>query len=106
MNATDPNDNAGATTVGGRSRVSFERLRERTDELELLTSGLALYALISLPSWLWDHYEALYLRMPVSVLAGVVMGFPVLTGMCFVMATVFLLHLCVRAHWVGFRLDM
>ncbi len=102
MSSTEPRDSHSSnTSPAGRSRVSFERLRERTDELELLTSGLALYALISLPSWLWDHYEALYLRMPVSVLAGVVMGLPVLSGMCYVMAAVFLMHLCVRAHWVG-----
>lgn len=95
------NSNNGTAAPAGRSRVSFERLRERTDELELLTSGLALYALISLPSWLWDHYEALFLRMPISVLAGVTMGLPVLSGMCYAMAAVFLMHLCVRAYWVG-----
>ncbi len=101
MSTTPSSDSANTLHSAGRSRVSFERLRERTDELELLTSGLALYALISLPSWLWNLQEAYYLRMPVSVLAAVVMALPVITGMCYVMAALFLMHLGVRAHWVG-----
>ena len=83
------------------ARVSFERLRERTDELELLISGLALFALLGLPGWLWEHFETYYARMPVEVVAGVIVVLPILSGICYVLALLFLAHLGVRAHWVG-----
>lgn len=82
-------------------RVSFERLRERTDELELLISGLALFALLGMPGWLWERFETFYARMPVEVVAGVIVLLPILSGICYVMALLFLSHLAVRAHWVG-----
>ncbi|MCB1626179.1 MAG: hypothetical protein KDI48_00535 [Xanthomonadales bacterium] len=82
-------------------RVSFERLRERTDELELLISGLALLALLGLPGWLWECFELYYARMPLQIMAAVVVLLPMLNAVCFVIATLLLLHLAVRAHWVG-----
>jgi hypothetical protein len=85
----------------GAGRVSFERLRERTDELELIISGLSLLALLSLPGWLWERFESLYARMPLEVLAAAVVLLPMLSAICYVMAALFLLHLGVRAHWVG-----
>jgi hypothetical protein len=92
-----PADSADA----GAGRVSFERLRERTDELELIISGLSLLALLSLPGWLWERFETLYARMPLEVLAAVIVLLPMLSAICYVMAALFLLHLGVRAHWVG-----
>jgi hypothetical protein len=92
-----PND-AASSEAG---RVSFERLRERTDELELLISGLSLLALLSLPGWLWEGYESLYPRMSLSVAAASVVLLPIVSAICFVMSALFLLHLGVRAHWVG-----
>jgi hypothetical protein len=84
-----------------RARISFERLRERTDELELLISGLALFALLALPGWMWERFEALFARMPVEVVAAVMVLLPILSGISYLMAMLFLAHLAVRAHWVG-----
>lgn len=84
-----------------QGRVSFERLRERTDELELIISGLSLLALIALPGWLWETYEAYFPRMTLSVAAASAVLLPIISAICYVMAVLFLLHLGVRAHWVG-----
>ena len=43
-------------------RVAFESLRERTDELELIISGISLLALLALPGWLFDHWVRLELH--------------------------------------------
>lgn len=82
-------------------RVSFERLRERTDELELIISGLSLFALISLPGWLWAAYETYVARMTLGFAAASAVLLPIVSAICLVMALLFVLHLGVRAHWVG-----
>ncbi len=87
--------------AGGVGRVSFERLRERTDELELIISGLSLLALVSLPGWLWGAYESYYPRMSLGLVAASAVLLPMLSAICMVMAALLLLHLGVRAHWVG-----
>jgi hypothetical protein len=87
--------------AAGASRVSFERLRERTDELELIISGLSLFALLSLPGWLWGTYEDYFARMTMGLAAVSVVLLPIVSAICYVMAGLFLLHLGVRAHWVG-----
>ncbi len=39
-----------STACARTQRISFESLRERTDELELLISSISLLALIALPT--------------------------------------------------------
>ena len=83
------------------ARISFERLRERTDELELIISGLSLLALLNLPGWLFEQYVDYFARMPMGIGAAVVVALPIIGATCYTMATLLLLHLAVRAHWVG-----
>lgn len=83
------------------SRISFERLRERTDELELLISGLCLFGLLTLPSWLVDVYAEYYARLPVLLLAATATAVPILTAIATALAACLILHLVVRAYWVG-----
>lgn len=94
-------DSAAAGEAGANARVSFEHLRERTDELELIISGLSLFALLSLPDWLWNAYESYFARMSIGLAAGSAVLLPILSAICYVMAALFLLHLAVRAYWVG-----
>lgn len=90
-----------STALDATGRVSFERLRERTDELELIISGLSLFALLALPGWLWDQYETFSARLPMAMLAASAVLLPMASAICYVMALLFLFHLAVRAHWVG-----
>lgn len=96
-------DPAPATDEPARpgSRISFERLRERTDELELLISGLCLFGLLTLPAWLVDVYAEYYARLPVLLLAATATAVPILTAIATALAACLILHLVVRAYWVG-----
>ncbi|HET9032224.1 MAG TPA: hypothetical protein VFN25_04890 [Dokdonella sp.] len=82
-------------------RISFESLRERTDELELLISGISLLALISLPSWLFDRWASMGLHLEGGRLEIVSLAFQLAIGLSYTLAAAFLLHLAVRAYWVG-----
>lgn len=98
------NDEAQAQEGGvpaAESRVAFERLRERTDELELIISGISLVALATLPGWLFDQW----VRVDAHVAGGrgvlIGFGFPLAIGLCYSLAAAFLIHLVARAYWVG-----
>jgi hypothetical protein len=82
-------------------RVSLERLRERTDELELLISGLSLFGLLALPGLLNEAYLDNYARLPVAALAALSIALPMMTAMAYALAACLVLHLAVRAYWVG-----
>jgi hypothetical protein len=84
-----------------RSRVAFDRLRERTDELELLTSGLAMIGLLALPAWLIDRYIAMYTQLPLAMVAGLQGALPFVIAIAYTLALLFMLHLGTRAYWVG-----
>ncbi len=76
-------------------------LRERTDEIELIISGLTTFALFSLPGWAVERLIAYYPHMSVGVALGADMGIVVLTGLCYLLGLCFLIHLMTRAYWVG-----
>lgn len=82
-------------------RIAFERLRERTDELELIISGISLVALVSLPGWLFGHWARLQVHTEGLYNAVVSIGFPLAIGLSYTLAGVFLVHLGTRAYWVG-----
>lgn len=83
------------------ARISFERLRERTDELELLISGLCLFGLLAAPGWLLAAYASAYARLPVLMLAAAATALPMLIAIAYALAGCLILHLVVRAYWVG-----
>lgn len=76
-------------------------LRDRTDEMELIISGLTTYALFSLPGWLLGRYvEALpHLSVPLAIGADV--SLTIVSGLCYALGAFFLVHLLARTYWVG-----
>lgn len=93
-----------ATTETGQvrqARIAFESLRERTDELELIISGISLLALLALPSWLFQHWLQLELHAEGQRHVLIALGFRIVSGLSMTLALAFLLHLAVRAYWVG-----
>lgn len=104
MNTEHPSDTqtgpAPAETLGER-RVAFERLRERTDELELIISGISLVALLALPGWLAERWiqSELHFEGARNLLVGI--AFQMGVGLSYTMAGAFVLHLATRAYWVG-----
>ena len=77
------------------------RLRDRTDEIELIISGLTTLALFTLPGWLFEQVAGHFTHFSVSSVIGSTMMLVVLTGLCYGLGTCFLLHLLARAYWVG-----
>ncbi len=91
----------GTAGDGASARVSFERLRERTDELELLISGLSMVALFALPGWLIDFHEAWQTHLPLAALSAAALLVPMLVLCSYLLAFGFAIHLALRGYWVG-----
>ncbi|MBL8300478.1 MAG: hypothetical protein JNN30_19240 [Rhodanobacteraceae bacterium] len=82
-------------------RVGFESLRERTDELELIISGISLLALLALPGWLFERWVQVELHAEGQRHQLLTLAFQLASGLSMTLAGAFLLHLAVRAYWVG-----
>lgn len=84
-----------------RGDASVERLRDRTDELELIISSLTIFALFSIPSWLFDRFAENYTHLSDAIIIAGSVSTVVITGVCYVLGACFVLHLMARAYWVG-----
>ena len=80
---------------------AMERLRDRTDELELIISGLTIFALFSMPGWLFDRIADVYTHLSTSLAVASIVAVTLLAGVSYVLATCFVVHLMARAYWVG-----
>jgi hypothetical protein len=83
------------------ARGELARLRDRTDEIELIISGLTIVALFSLPGWLFELLADRYSHLSVAMMVGSSLGIVLITGLCYGLAACFVLHLLSRAYWVG-----
>jgi len=79
----------------------MERLRDRTDELELIISSLTIFALFSLPGWLFDAFSRVFTQLPTSLVIGGTVGLALVAGISYALAACFVVHLMARAYWVG-----
>jgi hypothetical protein len=80
---------------------AMDRLRDRTDELELIISGLTIFALFSIPGWLFDKIADIYTHLSTSLAIAGTVGTAVLAGTSYGLAACFVVHLMARAYWVG-----
>ena len=83
------------------SRVAFERLRQRTDELELLVSGLFAFTLLALPGPIFDAYARASVHVEGLFERILLFGLQMAVGMAYALAFAFIAHLAIRAYWVG-----
>ncbi|MEE4300416.1 MAG: hypothetical protein V2J24_13320, partial [Pseudomonadales bacterium] len=84
-----------------REDTALERLRTRTDELELIISSLTIFALFSLPGWLYDRFADSYTHLSTGfAIAGLIVA-TLITGICYLLGACFVVHLMARAYWVG-----
>lgn len=103
MNQSDTAGDAGATTSAptpGR-RIAFERLRERSDELELLISGLFAFALLTIPSRLFELWSSNEVHLDGAIFYALLFAFTVGVGLCYSLGIAFVIHLAIRGYWVG-----
>jgi len=80
---------------------AMDRLRDRTDELELIISSLTIFALFSVPGWLFDKIADIYTHLSTSLTIASIVGITLLAGTSFGLAACFVVHLMARAYWVG-----
>ncbi len=80
---------------------AMERLRDRTDELELIISSLTILALFSLPGWLFNRFADVYTHLSTNLIIGSTAFITLLAGICYGLAACFVIHLMARAYWVG-----
>jgi len=79
----------------------MDRLRDRTDELELIISSLTIFALFSIPGWLFDKIADIYTHLSTSLAIASTVGTTLLAGTSYGLAACFVVHLMARAYWVG-----
>jgi hypothetical protein len=80
---------------------AMDRLRDRTDELELIISSLTIFALFSLPGWWFEKMADVYTHLSTSLVIAGTLGTALLAGACYGLAACFVVHLMARAYWVG-----
>ena len=80
---------------------AMERLRDRTDELELIISSLTIFALFTIPGWLFDKIAAFYTHLSTSLAIAASVSTALLAGISYGLAACFVVHLMTRAYWVG-----
>ena len=72
-----------------------------TWEVELLISGVAVFAMLQLPGWLDDRYFALLPRFGNGWHTPLFMTYVYLKGAAVLLAITFALHLLLRAQWIA-----
>ena len=80
---------------------ALERLRDRTDELELIISSLTIFALFSIPGWLFNSLADVYTHVSLGLAIASNVTTVLLTGFCYGLGACFVVHLMARAYWVG-----
>ncbi|MBJ6982011.1 hypothetical protein [Luteimonas sp. MC1572] len=83
------------------SRIAFERLRERTDELELIISGLLAFALLTVPGRIFDSWATNAIHVEGLFEYALQFGFLVSAGLSYALAFAFIIHLAIRGYWIG-----
>lgn len=79
----------------------LQRLRERTDEIELVISGLTTLALFTLPGWLFESLSDRLTHFSEPLAYGASFVLVLITGLCYLLGAFFVLHLLTRAYWIG-----
>ncbi|MEM7360713.1 MAG: hypothetical protein AAF431_16595 [Pseudomonadota bacterium] len=85
----------------GNDAEAMDRLRDRTDELELIISSLTIFALLSMPGWLLGQIANVYTHLSTSLAIAANVGASLLSGVSYGLAACFIVHLMARAYWVG-----
>lgn len=88
----------------GRPRADPDDLPRHTTptwEVELLISGLAVFAMLQLPSWLGDRFLLLIPRFDSHWANALNTVYVYLAFAAVILAVTFALHLLLRAHWIA-----
>ena len=90
-------DDSTATQI----RVGLPERTTPTWEVELLISGVAVFAMLQLPGWLDDRYFELFPRLNLEWVFTLFYGYVYAKCGALILAATFVLHLLLRAHWIA-----
>lgn len=93
---TDP-----APPHDGGPMLRLPRQTTPTWEVELLISGVAVFAMLQLPGWLDDRLYALVPRFEDEIAQPLRMVYVYLKSAALILAATFCLHLLLRAQWIA-----
>jgi hypothetical protein len=77
------------------------RLTTPTWEVELLISGVAVFAMLQLPGWLDERMQMLLPRLDTALSTPVLALFVYANAAAVILAITFAVHLLLRAHWIA-----
>ena len=86
---------------GHESADKLPRHTTPTWEVELLISGVAVFAMLQLPGWLNDRLLFLLPRFDAGWRAPLFPVFSYATSAAVILAATFALHLLLRAYWIA-----
>ncbi|MEM7054794.1 MAG: hypothetical protein AAF446_09645 [Pseudomonadota bacterium] len=89
------------SNVDAKELDRIERLRDRTDEIELIISGLTTVALFTLPGWLFEVASSSYSHHSLTSTQAFEMLLVIAPGLFYALGTCFAVHLIIRAYWAG-----
>lgn len=89
------------STVPARDPDQLPRHTTPTWEVELLISGVAVFAMLQLPDWLDNKMFALTPRLDADLTSMVLPLYVYLKSAALILAVTFALHLMLRAHWIA-----
>jgi len=92
---------ASETRAQSLDEAKFQRLRDRTDEIELIISGLTTVALFTLPGWLFEALLSVQSHQSVMTTLGINLMLILVPGLFYVLGFCFAIHLMIRAYWAG-----
>jgi hypothetical protein len=81
--------------------AKFARLRDRTDEIELIISGLTTVALFTLPGLFFETLMNIQSHQSVVTAMGSNVLLILIPGLFYVLGSCFAVHLMIRAYWAG-----
>jgi hypothetical protein len=90
-----------APTPGDDAAARLPRHTTPTWEVELLISGVAVFAMLQLPGWLDDRYFSLAPRFGEDWRQPLMLVYVYLKSAALILAGTFSLHLLLRAQWIA-----
>ncbi len=98
---SEPNPAAPAEPVAPGSRIAFEKLRERTDELELIVSGLLAFALLTVPDLIFGFWARNSMHVEGFLESALMFTYMFTVSLSYTLAVAFIIHLAIRGYWIG-----
>ena len=83
------------------TRIAFERLRERTDELELIVSGLLAFALLTVPEVIFGFWAKHSAHVEGFLESALMFTYMFTVSLSYTLAVAFIIHLAIRGYWIG-----